>query len=587
MSVAAPLPMHPLPGGHGGRLVPIAKRHRRLGYWIGGIVLLLAALAAVGIHLAITHAEPILRRRVIETLSARFHSRIDLAGLHVSVLNGLQVWGEGLKIYGTMDPNPTEPGFQPLLEIQQFRFGTTIRSLLYVPMHVKTVYVQGMTLNVPPREQRAAMRSEETEREARSNREPNHNSPDDAKIDIRIIVDHFDCQDTKLIVNTLKPGHLPLEFDISSLDMKDVGPGYPLQFDATLVNPKPLGDIQSSGNFGPLDGENPRNSPVEGSYSFTHADLGTLKGIGGILSSTGKYSGELGRITVDGTTETPDFRLAIAGHPVPLHTDFHAIVDGTDGDTYLQPVKARLLQSSFTAEGKIVRVPHGHDIELDVVINKARIQDMLRLGVRTDPPIMNGPLTMRTKLSLPPGEPDVANRLQLAGTFHIPQAVFTNDKVQDRIDSLSLRSQGKAKLANEHSDINVPSDISGTFTLHQGLLTFSKLDFVVPGTHAAVDGQYGLDGNTFDFHGLLRLDAKVSQMTTGWKSVLLKPVDPFFAKHGAGTELPFKITGTKDEPHIGLDFGHKDEKKKDQMEKPQPESNQNKANDSAPPKENH
>ena len=48
---------------------------------------------------------------------------------------------------------------------------------------------------------------------------------------------------------------------------------------------------------------------------------------------------------------------------------------------------------------------------------------------------------------------------------------------------------------------------------------------------------------------------------TGWKSVLLKPVDPLFKKDGAGTEVPIKISGTKSEPHIGLDFGHKDESK--------------------------
>ena len=55
------------------------------------------------------------------------------------------------------------------------------------------------------------------------------------------------------------------------------------------------------------------------------------------------------------------------------------------------------------------------------------------------------------------------------------------------------------------------------------------------------------------------LDAKLSQMTTGWKSVLLKPVDPFFSKDGAGTEIPVKITGTESAPHFGLDFHHKDE----------------------------
>jgi hypothetical protein len=49
-------------------------------------------------------------------------------------------------------------------------------------------------------------------------------------------------------------------------------------------------------------------------------------------------------------------------------------------------------------------------------------------------------------------------------------------------------------------------------------------------------------------------------MTTGFKSILLKPVDPLFSKNGAGTELPVKITGTKSEPHFGLDFGHHEAK---------------------------
>jgi hypothetical protein len=72
-------------------------------------------------------------------------------------------------------------------------------------------------------------------------------------------------------------------------------------------------------------------------------------------------------------------------------------------------------------------------------------------------------------------------------------------------------------------------------------------------------GDYSLDGQKFDFHGKAWLDAKISQMTTGWKSILLKPVDPFFSKNGSGTEIPIRITGTESEPHFGLDFGHKDE----------------------------
>ncbi|MGD0825173.1 MAG: hypothetical protein ABR908_11360 [Terriglobales bacterium] len=100
--------------------------------------------------------------------------------------------------------------------------------------------------------------------------------------------------------------------------------------------------------------------------------------------------------------------------------------------------------------------------------------------------------------------------------------------------------------------------MNGTFSLSDALISFSQLDYRVPGTQVNLTGTYSLDGNIFDFHGKARLDATLSHMVTGWKSILLKPVDPFFSKNGAGTEIPVKITGTKSEPHFGLDFGHKD-----------------------------
>ena len=518
------------------------RRFRRL-HWAVGLLVLLLIVVAISVRIVIVRAQPILRSRVIETLSTRFKSRVDLAELHVWIANGVHVSGKGLKIFGATDPNPWEPGVQPLLEIKEFHFQTALRNLFREPMHVDTVFLAGLSMNIPPKSDRQQMNN----LRRRSGK-------------MSIMVDRFVCTNTKLIINNAHPAKAPMEFDISDLRMNDVGPGLPLRFDATLVNPKPVGDIQSTGQFGPLNEESPRDSAVSGNYSFTNADLGTLKGIGGILSSIGAYAGTLGRIEVNGQTDTPDFHIA-SGHRVPLHTDFHALVDGTDGDTYLDPVMARVLHSSFTANGKVVRMKnaHGHDIELDVVLGHANIEDLLKLGVKTDPPIMTGAVAMKTKLRLVPGPADVADRLRLDGTFHVSEGHFDNEKVQNRIDSLSLRSQGKPKLAQAQGEENVASDLQGTFALRQGVLTFPFLHFQIPGTHADMTGQYSLDGNIFDFHGTVRLDAKLSQMTTGWKSILLKPVDPFFRKHGAGTEVPFKITGTHEEPHFGLDFGHKNE----------------------------
>jgi hypothetical protein len=522
---------------------PASKKLRRTRFWkvftIVAVIFLAAAVVAV--RYVIAHAEPILRARVIQTLSAGFKSKVELAGFQVSLFHGIEVSGSGLEIYGAKDPNAYEPGVQALINIREFRFRTSLRSLFRSPMHVDTVYVKGMVLNLPPKQSRQEM----TSMSSRAGR-------------MTIFVDKFVCEDTVLLINTINPGKPPLEFAISELKMKDIGPGQPFRFDATLVNPKPVGDIQSTGLFGPWRQDSPRDTPVQGNYSFSNADLSTIKGIGGMLSSVGRYSGTLNNIAVHGTTDTPDFRIASSGHPVPLHTEFHAVVDGTCGDTYLQPVQASFLHSSFTASGSVVRLnaAKGHDIELNVFLDHARIEDLLMLGVRTVPPVMSGPVEMKTRLSLYPSDATVADRLKLTGDFHVLRAHFANQKVQDKIDSLSLRSL-RSKQAREQSKDDVPVDLQGVFSLRNGLLSFSFLHFLIPGTHVDMTGAYSLDGQEFDFHGKARMDAKLSQMTSGWKSILLKPVDPFFSKDGAGTEVPIKITGTQSEPHFGLDFHHK------------------------------
>jgi hypothetical protein len=519
-------------------------RHKHpVFFWIAMPVLVLAAVLFVAVEILLHRAEPILRERVMQTLSARFKSRVDLRTLHVSVLHGFEVSGEDLALYPYNLETKT-----PTFSIKSFSFHTSYGYLLRTPMTIGHVSVSGLRINLPPKSQRKQL--------------PGVIEPNNAKMSI--FVDEFDVSDAVLVLGTDKPGKVPLEFDIHNLVLRSVGGGQPMHFVATLTNPKPVGDIQSSGYFGPWNTEEPRDSPVGGRYSFSNADLGTLKGIDGILSSSGRYQGSLDNIVVDGETDTPDFEVNISGHKVPLHTDFHAVVDGTNGDTYLQPVIAHFLHSTLTANGYVVREPgvRGHHIVLDVVMNQAAIQDLLRLGVRTDPPVMTGRVRMRTKLDLPPGPEDVPSRLKLRGGFEIFNAYFTNPKVQSRVDELSLRSQGEAKLAKQEArdprTANIGSKMKGNFNLSNGELAISNLVYDVPGATIKLNGVYTLDGNKFDFYGTARLKASISKMVGGWKGLLLTPVDPFFKKHGAGTELPIRITGTKSEPHFGLNFRHHD-----------------------------
>jgi hypothetical protein len=525
-------------------------RWARRGRWIAALALLTIVVGAV-VGIALYRAEPILRSTVIQALSTRFKSKVELDAFHVSFSRGLLVSGKGLRIFGDTDPNNHEPGVQPIIEIGQFRFGLKLDEFLRSPMRVDTVYVSGLRLNLPPREDRAQMQ---------------RMGAQDGKM--KIVVGTYIFEDAQLVINTLRPGKLPIEFNIASLKMTRTGANAPLRFEAELTNPKPTGTIFTSGYFGPWQADTPRETPLSGGYSFTHADLSTIKGLGGILSSKGKFDGTLEKIAVDGSTDTPDFRLAICRRPVPLHTDFHAIVDGTSGDTYLQPVRAKVLNSWLTAKGSVVRQknPQGHRVRLEVTIEKGQIDDLLKLAVRSDPPILTGGVQIKTNFDLAPGEDDVADRLKLAGDFVVSGADFSDEQVQNKINSLSLRSRGKPKLPGGIVSDSARSDLNGTFTLTNGIISFSQLQFRVPGTVVALTGKYNMDGSDFDFRGTARMDATLSHMVTGWKALLLKPVDPFFSKNGAGTEVPVRVNGTKSAPHFALDFGHKVDNRVDNKE---------------------
>jgi hypothetical protein len=258
---------------------------------------------------------------------------------------------------------------------------------------------------------------------------------------------------------------------------------------------------------------------------------------------------------VDGTTETSNFSLDTADHPMALHTKFHAIVDGTNGDTYLQPVEARMGGSDFSCNGSVVNVKgKGHIIDLDVNVPNGRIQDFLELAVKTTPVVMTGRLGMKTKLHILPGTETVSNKIELKGEFALGEIHFTNPEVEDKVDMFSLRAQGDPKDAKPGAE-DVHSQMVGQFVMKDGKLSFSKLDYTMPGADVNLVGVYSLNGEQFEFTGKVRTKAKLSQMVASrWKSWMLKPVDPFFKKNGAGAEIPVKLSGTKSAPKFGLDL---------------------------------
>ncbi len=77
------------------------------------------------------------------------------------------------------------------------------------------------------------------------------------------------------------------------------------------------------------------------------------------------------------------------------------------------------MHREFSCSGEVVNVKgQGHIIDLDVDVPAGRIQDFLQLAVKTQPVVMTGVLTMKTKLHIRPGKESVTQKLGLEGGFH-------------------------------------------------------------------------------------------------------------------------------------------------------------------------
>lgn len=505
--------------------------------------LLSAAVFATVVGIWAHHTHPLdayIKRKAVNVMRKRFNSDLDLTSLRVSVLPRLRIEGTGLTLRhrGRTD-------VPPLMAVRKFSLDLSWKGEFFLdanwlgfskrPPHFHILRLEGLQINIPPRE------------------EAHHNK---ARVRTNFMIDEITSSNAELDI-LRKDDKATLTFLIHQLNVVSFQPEKPAEFYATLTNPRPVGEIQTHGHFGPWNGDEPSQSPVQGNYTFSRADLATFKGISGFLSSQGVFSGVLDYIQVQGKTQTPDFALTVSKHPVPLNTEFNAIVDGINGNTILNSVDAQLLNSSLLCKGEVAKMPGdaGRTIVLDVTAENARIEDLLRLVVNSDKPLMTGNVSLKAKFALPSrnaDKEDITDRLLLNGTFGLGAVRFAKNTVQEKVNSLSRRGRGDT---DPNDDDTAVSSLQGNFTLRHGVAKFSQLTFSVAGAKVLLHGTYDLNAENLDFRGTLNLQAKLSQTTTGVKSLFLKMIDPLFKSRDAGAVLPIKITGTREEPLFKLDIG--------------------------------
>jgi hypothetical protein len=500
---------------------------------IAGIAIMLLALTSYALAPKIINFA---RTRTEATLRLHFESDVQFSDFQISLFPRLHV-----TIRGLVMRHKGRTDIPPLVEVRQVSLSSNLFGLFLPKPRISFVQLDGLQIHTPPREPGGMPTISPTDQ--------------DLAKKYPVLIGEIRAYDALLVTLHGDPKKAPREFPVHYLELRDVSFDRPATFHAELTNPVPVGEVDSTGAFGPWQADQPSLTPVDARYTFRDADMSTLKGLKGTLSSTGKFSGPLDYLNVEGETDIPNFSLRTTNQPVALHTDFTAVVDGTNGDTILKSVTARFLHTTLVVSGKVVdadRDVKGRTILLDAISTDARVEDLLRLAVKSDEPVMTGAARLKTNINIPEGDGDLLDRLKLDGQFGVGSAQFTKPEVQEKIDRLSRKGQGQPK---DTSIDNVVSELKGSFLLNNAVVSFRNLSFSVTGARLRLSGTYNIDTGEMDFHGKLMLDAKLSQTTTGVKSFFLKAADPFFkGKHG-GAEFPIKITGTKDNPSFGLDSG--------------------------------
>ncbi len=506
-------------------------RQRWIVWWL---VLALVVAGAIGFVFLLTVPAPVeswLQDRILLALREHYQSDVQLQNLRVTLIPMFRATADNFVL-----PNRGDSGLPPLITVKHVTIKAGCFELLRTPIHVSSVKLDGLQVNTPPKGTSAPGKK-----------------PKGHTHLANFVIDQMDADGTELYVLRKDPKKEPMRFDIRKLTLHSAGIGQPMKFRAELSNPTPPGLIETTGRFGPLNLDEPSSTKVDGHYTFQHADLSVFNGLSGILSSTGDYDGTLHNIVVDGTTDVPDFQVDRGGRAVHLTTEFHAVVDGTNGNTYLRPVKAHFLKSSVITKGEVASSPgqKGKTIALDIDIDDARVQDVLALASKSEPAMLTGKLELQAKLTLPPDKTPVLHKMLMKGGFGVSDARFSDSKVSGAIAELSRRGQGKPA---DQSIENVAAEFMGDFQLRRTTLSFGKLQFVVPGAAVQMKGSYGLRSEQLNFVGDVRLHATVSQTMKGAGRWMLVPFDPLFMKHGAGTYLPVSVAGTREHPQIKLNW---------------------------------
>jgi len=355
-------------------------------------------------------------------------------------------------------------------------------------------------------------------------------------------------------------GQTPLVFRIPRLVLRNIADSQPLNFESVVQLPKPAAEVTVAGKFGPWQPDHGGQTLMSGAYSVRELDLGDVSGLAGKIVASGKFDGELQSVRVQGSLDAPGFEVRQSKHPVHLAALYIATVNGLNGDINVDAARAHFSATTLFGAGTISNQGEasGKTANIELWSKQARIEDLLWLCVSDNPPSMTGAIVFRANVQIPPGSRPCLRKTTLQGDFGISNAQYPNPETQKDIDILSARARGEAGKVehiqdkvgkNDYGPGRVVSNLKGHVTLIDGVAHLSNVSFDVPGASAVLSGNYSLLTERIDLSGHMHMVADLPNTTTGFKSMLLRVMQPFLHKSkSSDSVVAIRIGGTYDHP---------------------------------------
>jgi hypothetical protein len=494
-----------------------------------------AAIATLGIAVgAILLALnwPFTEAAVTKTLQDRFTRQVTVRKFRSTY------WPPGCVAEGVEFLHRKRKDLPPLISVEKLVLRTGYTGLFRITKVVDNVQLVGLHIRVPPKNPNATQQTF-----------PLTNSVSGKTLTIGEIT----TDNAVVEFLSRQPDEDRFILKIDHLTLDHVTQSDPITFHARFNNTDPPGEIHSDGRFGPWNDDDPGSTQLSGSYTYEHVKLGVFEGIAGTLSSQGKFSGTLGHIDAEGNVDVPNFSVSGSSHANHLASNFHAVVDGTNGDTYLTRVESHFGRTTLISQGEVRGHPgqHGKTVMLTVSVPQGRIEDLLRLVTGSARPAETGNVRLQTKVEWAPGPQAFLSRLRLDGEFGIGNSRFTDPQIQDPVNRLAESARGETKNQEDGDTTIVLSNLKGHVSAKGGIANISKASFTEPGTLAEIEGTYSLIDKKLNLRGVLHTSGKLADTKSGFKSLVLKAVVPFMKKKSI-TVVPFVITGTANDPSFAL-----------------------------------